>query len=282
MCLITYVPAGKAMAEAHFRMAAEDNADGIGIMSATDGVAKFLGRKATKRALRYARRLTSRGVQHAIHFRYATHGTVDRANCHPHRMPDGGWLMHNGVMAQYAGPHGDRRSDTAIFCTTLDDVPAQGGPERSAYWEKIGRHIGAGNKLVVLHTDGRFEIVNATSGDWIDGVWYSQTYSINPVKNDWRAWNDPDRDEEFPVIIADSYTDALRRALERRYGFPIEPSDVHSGLLEEEEEAIEVAHDGGTMRYSDWKAARRDGATRLRDGAAPDDYAEYMNEVGMA
>lgn len=279
MCLITYVPAGKAMSEAHFRLAADDNADGIGIMSATDGVAKFVGRKSTKRALRYARRLTARGVQHAIHFRYATHGTVDRANCHPHRMPDGGWLMHNGVLSQYAGAHDDPRSDTAIFCLTLDDVPAQGGPDRSAYWEKIGSHIGGGNKLVVLHTDGRFEIVNSYAGDWIEGVWYSQTYSISPAKGDWRSWNDPYGDDvpDAPTIYADSYTDALRRALERRYGFPIEPTDLHSGLLEEAEEDIAVATDDGTMRYSDWKAARR-----MRDGAAPDDYAEYMNEAGMA
>lgn len=289
MCLIAYVPDGKSMPEDHFRMAAAGNSDGIGVMSATDGVAKFVGRKATKRALRYTRRLAARGVRHAVHFRYATHGRVDRANCHPHKMPAGGWLMHNGVLTAYAAFATNERSDTAIFTETLTDVPETAGPQRSNYWQEVGRHIGASNKLVVLHKDGKFEIVNAASGDWIDGVWYSQTYSLYPesVATSY-GWRTPGRYEDRDENILDledregeSYTEMLRRALERRYGVPIDLDDVHGDLLDEAEKEMTeggdyvLDTDGVPIRWSDWQARRR-------GEADADDYAEYMLQAGMA
>jgi hypothetical protein len=278
MCLIAYVPAGQVFPEDKFRLAAADNSDGIGIMSAKDGVAKFVGRKATKRALRYARALQARGVQHAVHFRYATHGRVDRANCHPHRMPVGGWLMHNGVLSAYARLSTDERSDTAVFTETLTDVPETAGQQRTAYWHEVGRHIGSANKLVVLHNDGRFEIVNATSGEWIDGVWYSQTYSLYPAgaARGWRSYTlvgetaTEDDDTGLAFGDGDDYSDMLRRALERRYGFPIEPSDVPPGA------DVFLDDDRTPTRYSDWRAARRE-----RDSVATDDYSEYMLAAGL-
>jgi hypothetical protein len=178
MCLIAYVPAGRELPEENVRSAAEDNAHGIGVMSA-HGVAKFLGKKRVKRALRYIRSLQSAGAEFAVHFRFATHGRVTRDNCHPFALPgDAGWLMHNGVLTAYAREATHARSDTRVFVDTLSDVPRDASAARITYWDRVGRHISTSNKLCVMHADGTFSLVNEDSGDWLQGVWYSQTYSL--------------------------------------------------------------------------------------------------------
>jgi hypothetical protein len=55
-----------------------------------------------------------------IHFRFATHGTVDRDNCHPFDLGGGDWLMHNGVLS---GDHFDHEvmSDTHMLARALRD-----------------------------------------------------------------------------------------------------------------------------------------------------------------
>jgi glucosamine 6-phosphate synthetase-like amidotransferase/phosphosugar isomerase protein len=83
MCLIAYVPSGKVMPDDYITAAHQGNDDGIGIMS-EDGIHKFLGRKALKRAKRYLKQLHEDEIEYAIHFRYATHGDVTMHNCHPH------------------------------------------------------------------------------------------------------------------------------------------------------------------------------------------------------
>ena len=119
MCLIAYVPAGKQMPDDYVESAYRQNDDGIGIMS-EDGIRKFLGRKALKRARRYLRELHDDELEYAIHFRYATHGAVTQHNCHPHELPNGnGWLMHNGVLADYTARSTARDSDNGVFGSEL-------------------------------------------------------------------------------------------------------------------------------------------------------------------
>jgi hypothetical protein len=176
MCLIAYVPAGKQLPEENFRSAAHDNNDGIGVMSANDGVEKFVGRKQNKRAWRYVRELQSRNAEFAIHFRYATHGYKSLANTHPFRVSDGSaYIMHNGILTQYTPRDTNGLiSDTRIFVDTLNNVDVTDAD----YWNQMGAHIGSYNKLCVMSYDGQFRIVNEDSGDWIAGIWYSQTYSL--------------------------------------------------------------------------------------------------------
>jgi hypothetical protein len=176
MCLIAYVPTGKEIPESYFRAAAHDNDDGIGVMSA-NGVEKFLGKKMVKRAWRHVRRLQDAQHAFAVHFRFATHGRVALVNTHPFKTPCGSaYVMHNGILSAYApvDRNGDI-SDTRLLVETMSDVNVGGDTE---YWDALEKHIGFGNKLCVMSHDGQFRIVNEYAGDWIDGVWYSQTYSL--------------------------------------------------------------------------------------------------------
>ena len=179
MCLIAYVPAGKQMPDDYITAAAAGNDDGIGVMSSR-GVAKFVGKKMLKRARKYLRLLHSANQEFAVHFRYATHGEVGMANTHPFALPNGaGWLMHNGILSDFTFYSTDKMSDTAIFTSLLFDAADY---DVDTWQEDIGKQIGFGNKLCVMTKDHEFIIVNEDAGEWIGGIWYSQTYSLPITK----------------------------------------------------------------------------------------------------
>lgn len=182
MCLIAYIPAGKKMPEDYIDSAHYNNEDGIGIMSA-DGIHKFLGRKALKRAKRYLAELHEAEVEYAIHFRYATHGQISLGNCHPFELPNGnGWLMHNGVLSDYTARSTKWESDTAVFAKEHTSENAS-NEKHLEYWGEWARRIGS-NKLCIMLPDASFILVNGSYGTRRDDIWYSQTYSLPRPKYD--------------------------------------------------------------------------------------------------
>jgi hypothetical protein len=180
MCLIAYVPAGLQMPDDYIDAAHRGNNDGIGIMS-EDGVRKFLGRKALKRAKRYLKELHEDEIEYAIHFRYATHGAVTNHNCHPHELPNGnGWLMHNGVLSAYTAKSTALDSDTVLFSREHTHADAS-NENHLKYWGEVSREIGS-NKLCIMLPNNEFILVNGSYGVWRDKIWYSQTYSLPAPK----------------------------------------------------------------------------------------------------
>jgi hypothetical protein len=179
MCLIAYVPAGKALTRAVFDNANSVNNDGIGIMS-VKGVQKFFGSKALKRARAYAADLAKEGLPHAVHWRYATHGSRGMALCHPFKLPieTDAYLMHNGVISSTAKDATEDASDTLLFVNKLTDAPTSHEPLE--YWNKVCDDIGSGNKACVMYPGGHFIILNKDKGTEIDGIWYSNLYSLPP------------------------------------------------------------------------------------------------------
>jgi hypothetical protein len=177
MCLIIYSKTGALPERADFMEGARDNPDGIGIMSA-DGIEKFLGKKAAKKAWRYAESLSRKGLPFGVHFRWATHGKVGTRNSHPFQVPGtGDYVMHNGILwtAKLAT---DQDSDTAIFCR--DFLPHFGNRTNENWKASVLTSVGWGNKLLVMAQDGReFILVNESAGTWFNSdVWMSNTYSI--------------------------------------------------------------------------------------------------------
>lgn len=256
MCLIAYVPGDKRLPIANIDAAYAGNDDGIGIMSAAFGIEKFLGRKALKRAKRHIRQLEVGNHTYAIHFRYATHGAVNLANCHPFTTANrNAFVMHNGVMSEYGKLTEGNESDTAAFVRLrLNDVSADYSQD---YWNAVSGHIGTGNKLCVLLADGTFVIVNEEMGETIDGIWYSQTYSLpggygskyakwdtayasgGIYSDKWTKWG---REES---VYNGGYGSLVEAALERRYG-PIErdstgPWDSWKSQHEIEDEQLDAA-----------------------------------------
>jgi hypothetical protein len=176
MCLIAYVPAGKSLPLDNMRAAHFANDDGIGIMS-REGICKFLGKKALKKAIKTVAKLEEAKIEYAIHFRYKTHGDVILQNCHPFKTADGrAYVMHNGVLSDYTSKATKDCSDTGAFVNEyLTDVPEDNNMD---YWCGVARHIGWNNKLCIMTHDFKFILVHGEAGTYRDGIWYSQTYSL--------------------------------------------------------------------------------------------------------
>lgn len=176
MCLIAYVPAGKALTRAVFDKAHTTNSDGIGVMS-IQGVQKFFGSKALKRARNYVDSLVEAKVSHAVHWRFATHGTKQLALCHPFKLPNADvHFMHNGVIGETAQEASEDASDTLLYVNKMTDAPQS--HEDLEYWNKVCTDIGRYNKACVMYPGGHFIILNKEEGVEIDGIWYSNQYSL--------------------------------------------------------------------------------------------------------
>ena len=246
MCLIAWVPAGKTMPDDNMVAAHRNNNDGIGIMSA-DGVHKFLGRKALPRAKRYIATLVERNIEHAIHFRYATHGAVTAANCHPFELPNGhGWLMHNGILSAYTSMATREHSDTYFFTQDITNSDASNteNDKHLDYWSDIAGRIG-GNKLVVMLPDYRFILVNHSMGKYIDDIWYSQTYSL------------PDRNPRTSSPYVGSGYTGMYGA-----GYYREGWDSERGSY------LNRGGYGGFTSYADWQARQKQARDNQREPRA--------------
>ena len=173
MCLIAYSPDGLPVTRAVFNSACWHNEDGIGIM-AQDDVARYVGRGAKKRAWSHIRRLNRQGIPFAVHWRYATHGTLDLDNCHPHETRNGVYVMHNGVLSGFDDK--SNLSDTRQFINRhMWHAPSVSD---WSFYAGIEDLIGYGNKFLVMDANGEFLVCNEHLGQWIGGIWYSNTYSL--------------------------------------------------------------------------------------------------------
>jgi len=180
MCLIAYVKSGLALpVDVHYTSNSH-NPDGIGVMSA-EGIRKFLGKSQAKKSLRYIRELEANGVEYGVHYRMATHGKVSTNNVHPFAFYGeddtlNGHMMHNGILYTTKWST-DLKSDTAVYADDVLTLAPDHG--KSDFWEEVQRDIGYGNKMLIMHeSDLTFTILNEDMGQWHDGVWYSNTYSL--------------------------------------------------------------------------------------------------------
>lgn len=105
------------------------------------------------RFLRGVRAAAMPGDPLVLHFRYATHGSVRRANCHPFRDGAAGVsFAHNGILPVV--PYGDRTDSETAFRRLLSPVirlHGLGSPELAA---AVGEIIG-GSRFAFLSDDGQ-------------------------------------------------------------------------------------------------------------------------------
>jgi len=177
MCLIAYSPQGTMIDRSILAYAHNQNPDGIGIMSKA-GIQKFLGHKALKRARRYMEAyIAPEKIPYAIHFRWATHGEVGVANTHPYVSPEKTHaVMHNGVISLTTAESSKAESDTAVFVRKyMDSIQPY---DDAAYWRGIETKITWGSKLCIMNFEGAFKLCNENAGEWINGIWFSNTYSL--------------------------------------------------------------------------------------------------------
>lgn len=115
MCIIIVKPKGVKMpATSQLRRLALFNSDGCGFVSDGDYY-RSLNFEEFMRRLRKVK--TSE--QCIIHFRFATHGSVCVANCHPFKDEETGtYFAHNGVF-DFIKPCGDETDSECLFRTNV-------------------------------------------------------------------------------------------------------------------------------------------------------------------
>lgn len=216
MCLIHTLNADTQLSNGWLKNIHGKNPDGIGFMGLEDGqfVVKRYVPKNQRRALKWYRAHVE-GRAGIVHWRYATHGTVNLDNCHPYKVLDKDedglemWLMHNGVMDEYDqythlddvgessyfhghkkrygfGNETDNRSDTYHFIRVVIlplVKPSLGGNPKAlmnpVVQRLIASLIGYSNKLAIMDSDGDQVIIN--EGEFVSwpayGLICSNTYA---------------------------------------------------------------------------------------------------------
>lgn len=107
-----------------------------------------------------------------IHFRIATHGGVNLDNCHPFKLNDRMALIHNGIISGYGNK--TDKSDTRDFIDKVIGNISWKMWKNPSFVQLVGEAIG-NSKFCILDIEGGYYIVNENKGEWVDGVWYSNS-----------------------------------------------------------------------------------------------------------
>lgn len=169
------------------------NSDGLGIMfPSNDGAPvalKTLPTTAEDARVWLSTHLPDDNRSIALHARFTTHGKTDMDNCHPYDL-DGGYMMHNGVLA--TGNKADpSKSDTWHYCRQFLDGQADAVFASETGRALLGDHIGDNNRFVFLGKDGQIYIVNRDTGVEYEGLWFSNTYAwdVSTLDPTWRKFS---------------------------------------------------------------------------------------------
>lgn len=116
-----------------------------------------------------------KGKEAALHWRFATHGTVSMSNTHPFVINPHLAMMHNGILPCESDGH---ESDTAVFAKKVLPNYLNGSVRIDESDVKpLNDWIGSGNRLVFLDDEGLFTIVGVEKGMKHKGAWYSNEYA---------------------------------------------------------------------------------------------------------
>ena len=169
MCVIIVKPANAELpSNSILERASIYNPHGFGFCT-SERIYKTLSFEAFKKELRKVRL----NEQCIIHFRYATTGSVKRANCHPFKDAQTGiCFAHNGVLKIAA--HNDMTDSETFFKQLIGVINAYGYNS-----QEVEYHI---EKSIDY---SKFAFMNSNKihlyGDFkkIDGIYYSNTTFLN-------------------------------------------------------------------------------------------------------
>lgn len=192
MCLLFYKPADVTFDEEVLRDFFTRNKDGYGVMYADkDGDVPVLcmdkGLGGVDDWVQFYKKHEKREA--FFHLRMATHGDVDRTNCHPYPVCafEPGWendkmpilMMHNGIL-RTGNSKDTKKSDTWHYVRDYIRPIAEHNPGfifTEQFKDMLESHIGSSNKFALLDAHGNKLIVNRRAGVEWKGAWLSNTYA---------------------------------------------------------------------------------------------------------
>ena len=173
MCIAILKPKDKTLTKELLETCSENNRDGCGFAYVNDNkemiIKKFMDFKSFWKE--YKKVQDDKTM--LIHFRIATHGNVELANCHPFKLNEHMALIHNGIISGY-GSKTENISDTKDFIDKVIGNISYKMWKNPSFRTLVSGNIGY-SKLVILDTDENYYIINENKGEWVDGVWFSNS-----------------------------------------------------------------------------------------------------------
>lgn len=143
MCVIIYKPAGVSLPSYNILKAAYNhNSDGCG----------FVSTKRSYKSLDFEKfldnlELVNDEEECIIHFRWATHGSVKRANCHPF-CKNSVFFAHNGILS--IEPYKDMTDSETAFRAHIYPIIHRFGYDSKQVDEAVSEIIG-GSRFALMH-----------------------------------------------------------------------------------------------------------------------------------
>ena len=181
MCLAIVKPLGVVPNWRYLENGFKKNKDGAGFAVAVNGRVESHKGFFTFAEFRAAFEPHCRRAA-LIHFRWATHGKVDGANCHPFTViKDRLAVIHNGVL-NISTEDDKSKSDTQHFVDKVLRPMAKSDSKfhRRPHVQFLGEAAISGNKLCFIEGTGQHTIWNEKSGVWVQKIWYSNDGYAEP------------------------------------------------------------------------------------------------------
>ncbi len=183
MCVAIHKPADKTLTKDRLRICDINNPDGAGYAAVVEG--RLIVEKGFSDFEEFWRAFDQiqHGNQCLVHFRVASAGSKDMANCHPWLVSDTLAIVHNGTLEDFKVKDSEE-SDTSNFNEqVLKELFTLLGPKfyLSPVIHYLLRKTIGDSKMAFLDADGDCSIINQERGVADDGVWYSNE-SFRAVK----------------------------------------------------------------------------------------------------
>jgi glucosamine 6-phosphate synthetase-like amidotransferase/phosphosugar isomerase protein len=189
MCIAILKPKGKKISEDALRICFANNPDGAGFAVSDNGALKMIKGLMTFEEFWEVYEPWQEDFDSVIHFRIGTAGNKDAENCHPWAVNGETALVHNGTLHDFIDKEGTQ-SDSGNFAEWfVRPMLEKFGPE--SFLEEFVQYtltkvVGTESKVVIFNKDGKYFIVNDKKGEWVDGIWFSNTSykSLKSTPND--------------------------------------------------------------------------------------------------
>lgn len=192
MCIIIYIPKEiAAPSKEILEHCWEQNPHNAGFMYHTPehNLKIFRSDSKDKFIQTFLRRWEMFGKQSpfVLHFRYATNGSTNLLNTHPFKINKRTAFVHNGRITSCLPTKADGDvSDTFVFGRDILRKVPEEWLFTTTMKSLLQFFLGKSNKVVLMNSQGTVRIVNEKEGEWVGGVWYSNSY-YKDTRKEWKG-----------------------------------------------------------------------------------------------
>jgi len=179
MCMAIFAKPGKVVTREQFDRFSMSNNDGYGFMYSTpDGIFSYKTLVLSEFYDSYKSHFdANQKTPFVLHFRLGTAGKKDVENCHPFKVNDNLYFVHNGILSDFRGDV--NHSDTWMINEKLFKLLGNKIIENPFTAEMIEIAVGF-NKFIFMSRDN-YLIVNEQKGEWDNDIWYSAYHKTNSL-----------------------------------------------------------------------------------------------------